>query len=60
MIHYKVTIKTNLLADQAHVAGWEPSNVHDLLLYTVAHVPWVGSVLYRPCAVPQGGRLGSI
>lgn len=25
---------------KAHVAGWEPSNLHDR-----AHIPWVGSVL---------------
>ena len=29
------------LYDLAHVAGWEPYNLHDL-----AHLSWVGSVLY--------------
>ena len=32
------------LYDLAHVAGWEPYNLHD-----PGHVPWVGSVLQRSC-----------
>ena len=31
--------------DLAHVAGWEPYNLHDL-----GHVSRVGPVLYRSCA----------
>ena len=33
------------LCDLAHVAEWEPCNLHGL-----GGVSWVGSVLYRPCA----------
>ena len=41
--------------DLAHVAGWEPCNLHGL-----AHVSWVGSVLpYRSCKASHKGRLGS-
>ena len=55
------------LCDLAHVAAWEPHNMHDL-----AHVSWVGSVLaiqhmctgvrsvqYRSCAASHASRLGS-
>ncbi|CAM9942637.1 unnamed protein product, partial [Laminaria digitata] len=38
----------------AHVAGWEPYNLHDL-----THVSWVGSVLYRSCTIYHNDRLGS-
>ena len=42
--------------DVAHLAGWEPHNLHDL-----EHVAWVGSVLDRSCTIPvcQTVRLGS-
>ena len=39
----------------ARVAGWEPYNLHDHL----AHVSWVGSVLFRSCTTSQKNRLGS-
>ena len=42
------------LYDLAHVAGWEPYNLHDL-----GHVSWVGSVLYRSCTTSHIGRLRS-
>ena len=42
------------LYDLAHVAGWEPFNLHDL-----AHVSWVGSVSHRSCTTSHNGRLGS-
>ena len=35
------------LYDLAHIAGWYWYNLHD-----VAHVSWVGSVLYRSPAQP--------
>ena len=35
----------------AHVAGWEPYNLHDL-----ARVSWVGSVPYRSCTASHNGR----
>ena len=35
----------------AHVVGWEPYNLHDQ-----AHVPWVGSVLYRSCTIITAGQ----
>ena len=37
----------------AHVAGWEPCKLHAL-----AHVAWVGSVLYRSRTTSHNGRLG--
>ena len=40
------------LYDLAHVAGWEPYNLHDLV-----HVSYVRSVLCVPAS--QNGRLGS-
>ena len=41
----------------AYVAGWEPYDLHDLL---IAHVSWVGSVPYRSCTASDNGRVGSI
>ena len=38
----------------AHVAAWEPYNLHDL-----GQVSWDGSVLYRSCTASRNGRLGS-
>ena len=35
----------------AHVAGWEPYDLHHL-----GHAPWVGSVLYRSCTTSHNGR----
>ena len=37
----------------AHVIGWEPYDLHDLM-----HVSWVGSVLFicRSCAASHSGR----
>ena len=35
--------------------GWKPYNLHDL-----AHVSWVGSVLYRSCTTYRIGRLASL
>ena len=43
----------------AHVAAWEPCNLHDLVLL-IAHVSCVGSVPYRHCATYHNGRIGSI
>ena len=40
------------LYDIAHVAGWEPYNLHDQL---IAHVSLVGSVLYRSCTTSHNG-----
>ena len=45
------------LYDLAHVAGWEPHNLHALLN---GHVYWVGSVLYRSCTTCHDGRIGSV
>ena len=43
------------LYDIAHVAGWDPYS----LLHDLAHISWVGSVLYRcPCTASHNGRLG--
>ena len=39
------------LYDLAHVAGWEPYNLHDL-----GHVSWVGIVLHRSCTTSRNGR----
>ena len=38
----------------AHVAGWEPYNLHDL-----AHVSRVGFVLCRSCTTSHNGRWGT-
>ena len=43
------------LYDLAHVAGWEPHNLHDLGAYFLG---WV-SVLHRSCRISHNGRLGS-
>ena len=40
------------LHDLAHVAGWEPYNLHGL-----GRVSCVGSVLYRSCTTVHNGRL---
>ena len=42
------------LYDLAHIAGWEPDNLHDL-----EQVSNVGSVLFRSCTTAHNGRLGS-
>ena len=42
------------LYDLAHVAGWEPYNLHDL-----PHIFWVASVLCRSCATSHNGRSGT-
>ena len=39
--------------DLAHVAGWEPHNLHDL-----GHVSGVGSVPHTSCTASRNGRLG--
>ena len=41
------------LYDPAHLAAWEPYNLHGL-----APASWVGCVLYRSCTLSHGGRLG--
>ena len=38
--------------DLAHVAGWEPYNLHDL-----GHVSWVGRGRHRSCTASHYGRL---
>ena len=38
----------------AHAAGWQSYNN----LYDLAHVSWVGYVLYKPCTASHIGRLG--
>ena len=43
------------LYDLAHVAGWEPYS----LLYGLAQVSWMASVLHRSCAASHNGRLGA-
>ena len=40
------------LYNLAHVRGWEPYHLHDLV-----HVSWVGSVLHI-CCTSQNGRIG--
>ena len=47
-------IDCQILYDLVHVAGWEPCILHDL-----AHVSWVGSVLYRSCTTLTTGRWGT-
>ena len=42
------------LYELAHVAGWEPHNLHDL-----GHGYWVGSVLHRSCTTFHNGRWGA-
>ena len=42
------------LYDLAHVAGWEPSKLHDL-----GRVSCVGAVLHRSCTTSHDGTLGS-
>ena len=47
-----------ILYDLAHIAGWNPYNMHDLMHDLMAHVSWVGSVLLirRSCATSHNGR----